>query len=132
MKLIEWNDSFSVNNETIDKQHKGLFELLNGLSTEFDEQKEKRLLETTIEKLLDYTKYHFSTEEYLMRQADYPDYEKHKGEHEIFVKKVKDFLSNFIDGKEALTSNIIEFLMEWIKNHISQTDKKYTPFLAKK
>ncbi|MGC8765754.1 MAG: bacteriohemerythrin [Brevinematia bacterium] len=132
MSLIEWNDSFSVNNETIDKQHRGLIELLNGLSTEFDEQREKRLLENTIEKLFDYTKYHFSIEEYLMRQANFPDYEKHKAEHDAFVKKVKDFISNFIDGREGLTREIVDFLMEWVKNHILKTDKEYIPFLSKK
>lgn len=132
MALIEWNDGFLVNNETIDKQHKGLIDLLNSLSQEFDEQKEKKLLEATIEKLFDYTKYHFSTEEYLLRHANYPDYEKHKAEHDAFIKKVKDFIANFIDGKETLTREIIDFLMEWIKNHILKTDREYIPFLEKK
>ncbi len=132
MKLIEWNNSFSVGNEVIDKQHKGLFDLLNNLSSEFDEQKENRLLEGTLEKLFDYTKYHFSTEEYLMRKANYSDYQKHKNEHDEFIKKVKDFISNFIDGKETLTSDIIDFLMEWIKKHIAEVDRKYVPFLKNK
>ncbi len=132
MKLIEWNDSFSVGNEVIDKQHKGLFDLLNNLSSEFDEQKENRLLEGTLEKLFDYTKYHFSTEEYLMRKANYSDYQKHKDEHDEFIKKVKNFISNFIDGKETLTSDIIDFLMEWIKKHIAEVDRKYVPFLKNK
>ena len=131
MSLIEWGEAFITGIDTIDKQHRGLIELLNELSQDFDENKARENLETTLEKLFDYTKYHFSTEEYIMRQANYPDYQKHKDEHDGFVKKVKEFLGNFIDDKEDLTKDIVDFLSEWVKNHILKTDREYIPYLKK-
>jgi len=131
MSLIEWGDEFITGIDTIDKQHRGLVELLNTLSRDFDENKTRKDLEIILEKLFDYTKYHFSTEEYLMKQASYPDYQRHKDEHDTFVKKVKGFIGNFMDGKEELTKDIVDFLSEWVKNHILKTDKEYIPYLKK-
>lgn len=131
MEQIEWNESFITGIETIDKQHKGLVELLNSLIQDFNEVMDRRKLENSIEKLFDYTKYHFSTEEYLMRQANYPDYQAHKNEHDSFAGKVKEFLINFSDGKEDLTKDIIDFLSGWVKHHILQVDRGYIPYLKK-
>ncbi len=129
MKRIEWNDSYKTGIETIDKQHQGLFSLINQLSQELDENQEKKLLEKTIEKLFDYAKYHFSTEEYLMRKANYERYQEHKNAHEIFENKIKEFIINYYEGKENLTEDIITFLIDWISNHISKVDKEYVSFL---
>ncbi|MCX7759183.1 MAG: bacteriohemerythrin [bacterium] len=129
MKRIEWNDSYKTGIDTIDNQHKGLFDLINQLSKELDENLEKKLLEKTIEKLFDYTKYHFSTEEYLMRKVNYERYEEHKEAHERFASKVKEFIVNFIDDKENLTEDIIVFLIDWISNHIAKVDKEYIPYI---
>ena len=131
MQIIEWDDSFLTGIETIDKQHKRLFDLLKTLCTQVEYEKEKKVLENTLEKLFDYTKYHFSTEEYLMRQANYSDYKSHKSQHEQFIQKVKDFTANFIEGKEELSSEIVDFLVNWVKNHISQVDKEYISTLKK-
>ncbi len=129
MKTIEWNDSYKTGIETIDNQHKGLFDLINQLSKELDENQEKKILEKTIEKLFDYTKYHFSTEEYLMRKANYERYDEHKKAHDLFSNKVKEFIIAYSEGKENLTEDIIVFLIDWISNHILKVDKEYISYL---
>ena len=131
MEAIQWTPEFSVGVEKIDEQHQGLFNLLNTLQKDISESQNRKILEKAVEKLLDYTKYHFSTEEYLLRQAHYPDYEAHKKEHDGFVSQVTNFYKNFIAEKEDLNLELITFLYNWIFNHIMKTDKNYTPFLKK-
>ncbi len=129
MQEIKWEEKYATGIETIDSQHKGLFDLINTLSKEIDENKEKEILEKSLEKLFDYTKYHFSTEEYLMRKANYEKYNSHKEEHEKFATKVKEFIANYYDGKEKINEDIVSFLIKWISNHIANIDKEYIPYL---
>ena len=58
----------------------------------------------------------------------YPAATSHKLEHASFVKKVSNFLTGFDDGQLALTVEVMNFLKDWLKNHIQGIDKKYGPF----
>jgi hemerythrin len=129
MDLLQWKDEYSVGFAKIDEQHQGLFNLLNTLILQVGVETNKKLIGEAVEKLLDYTKYHFSTEEYLMRKAEYPDYEAHKAEHEKFVAKAVDFFKEFDSDKAELSEEIIVFLRDWVTNHILKTDKKYQSYL---
>jgi hemerythrin len=42
-----------------------------------------------VDELIDYTQYHFSTEEKYMLEYAYPGYEQHKAEHEEFIDKIQ-------------------------------------------
>jgi hemerythrin len=129
MNLIEWNDAFSVGIDSIDEQHKGLLDLLNKLVNQLGRPVDRKVTEDAVNKLLEYTVFHFSTEEYLMRKADYPEYDAHKAEHEMLVKKASDFFKDFVQQKTDLTEDIVIFLRDWVFNHILKTDMKYRGYL---
>jgi hemerythrin len=129
--LITWDDQFLVNCAIIDQQHRGLVDMTNELI-----QGCKRgniatdvVFMKTIRKAIDYAQVHFSSEEKYMRQAAYPDLTAHQKEHEIFVaeiiKQVKAFEEDRNDPGE-----LVEFLKNWLLNHIAVSDKKYAPYLA--
>jgi hemerythrin-like metal-binding protein len=82
--------------------------------------------------LLSYTAFHFATEEKLFQEYVYPDYPLHKKEHDNLSNKVKAFISDFRTGKIALTIDVMNFLKDWLRNHILGSDKKYGPFLINK
>jgi hemerythrin len=87
---------------------------------------------TVINEMVEYSSYHFSTEEKYMRQYMYPDYEKHKKEHEFFINKVRTLKSDFDGGQAILSSQLMAFLKEWLSGHILDMDKKYEPFFQAK
>ncbi len=131
MARIEWTDQLSVGIPKIDQQHKGLIDLINTLGdSAMQEEKNKKILEDSIEKLMDYTKFHFSTEEYLMRQVKYTGYASHVKEHEAFVAKVSSFYNDFLDNKAELDQAIVDYLINWVINHIQTIDKMYMPYLS--
>jgi hemerythrin-like metal-binding protein len=63
IELIVWSDELSVNIEEIDKQHKKLIDVINVLFNAMIEGKTQNIIDTIIDDLIDYAKYHFSTEE---------------------------------------------------------------------
>ena len=82
--------------------------------------------------LISYTATHFKTEEKYFDQFGYPETDSHKKEHAAFVKKVTDFKDGFEKGKLGLSVEILNFLSDWLKNHIKKTDMKYSQFFNEK
>ena len=91
MAILTWNDSYSVNVKEIDQQHKKLFDMLNSLLEAMKEGKGKEIVGTIIKDMQSYTVIHFGTEERYMQKFEYPDYPKHKSEHEKFISKLSSF-----------------------------------------
>ncbi|MFC1744794.1 bacteriohemerythrin [Candidatus Riflebacteria bacterium] len=131
MPYIPWKAEYSVKNGEIDHQHKKLFEIMEQLHAAAMKGESNTMLEETLQKLAEYTGYHFSAEEKMMQESSYELYENHKWEHESFVKKVLDFTVEFKDRKMN-TFKILDFLSKWLKNHILLTDKKFGEFLKKR
>ncbi len=132
MTLIQWNEEMSVNNEEIDAQHKKLIFILNNLQIAVAERQNREVLSKIIEALVDYTQYHFSTEEKYFHLLEPKLAEKHKKEHDNFVEKIKDFQEGYQNKRMLLSLDILEFLRDWLINHILGTDKKCAPLFGKK
>ncbi|HAF30120.1 MAG TPA: hemerythrin [Bacteroidales bacterium] len=131
MELIEWSDKYLVGYDEIDNQHKGLVIMINELFTFMTEGKSKENLEIIFDHLTVYTKEHFSNEEKMMLKYDYPDYEQHKLEHVKFIERLNSFKSDFENNKITISLELLNFLKDWLLNHIVITDKKYMPLLEK-
>ncbi len=132
MALANWRKDYSVNIKKIDNQHKKLFEYINAIHDAMKAKKTSEELGKIINKLSNYTVEHFKTEEDYFDQYDYPDAKKHKFEHQVFVDKVKKFQSDLKRGKMLLSLEIVNFLKDWLVNHIQGTDQKYSQFLNEK
>lgn len=132
MALMTWDDKFSVNVKEIDNQHKRLVEMLNELHSAMSVGKGKDALGKVLQSLIDYAASHFATEEKYMTKFNFPGYAQHKTEHDKFVKQVLDFQAGFNSGKLALSTEVLQFLKDWLVKHIQGTDKKYGPFFNEK
>ncbi len=129
MALIEWNDRLSVNIREIDDQHKKLVGMVNRLHTAMKEGKADTISMQIVEDMKKYAASHFATEERHMKTHGYPGYREHKTEHEKFVAKVVQVEKDLKTGKCAMSMDILNFLSNWLVDHIKGTDKKYSPFL---
>ena len=132
MALITWNDSLSVNVEEIDKQHQKLVQIINDLHDAMREGKEKEVLGNVLTRLIDYTSCHFSTEEKYFDKFGYPDSDPHKKEHIYFLEEVLEFKKAFDEDKVLLTIELMNFLKDWLTNHMQGSDKKFGLFLNEK
>lgn len=132
MALFVWKEDYSVNVKEIDNQHKMLVGMLNELHEAMLTRKSKEIISGIIKSMVDYAGYHFSFEEKYMTKYKFPGYPAHKKEHDEFTGKVTDFQRKHQDGHLMLSMEVMNFLKDWLKNHIMGTDKKYSSFFNEK
>jgi hemerythrin len=132
MSMFEWKPEYSLGHGAIDGQHQRLFALASDLHTAMTQGKGKGALSETLENLLAYTKTHFASEERLMQTHQYPEYAEHKAAHDALTKRVLDFQREFEDGRVGMTVELLQFLKDWLRTHIGETDRKVAMFLRSK
>ena len=126
MPRIEWEETFSVNNEEIDGQHKKWIAIINALHESM--MKGDIALATTLnamEGMKDYVKYHFEYEEEYMKKINYPDLAEHQVLHAKFYGVINQYYNDTRSGKLVLNSEVMSILVNWLKDHILHADKKY-------
>jgi hemerythrin len=92
----------------------------------------KDVMGKILDELVNYTKTHFAQEEKYFDQFKYPEVEKHKNEHTILTTKAVALQTEFKSGKTALSIQTMNFLKDWLTNHIMVSDKAYSSFLIGK
>ena len=131
MPFIEWSsDKFSVGIDEIDEQHKKWIELINKLHNSLIAHDSSMSQEQAIKEMMDYTRFHFNHEEKIMRDVQYPGYEKHKTEHELFILKIEKLEQDISKGSFVLKTRIMSILKHWLEEHICAADKDYGAFIS--
>jgi hemerythrin len=123
--FFPWKDFYSVSVIEIDNQHKVITEMLNELYDSFIKKEHEIKLGEILSRLSDYAVYHFETEEKYFSQFRYGKRIAHIREHNDFTDKIKAFRKEFDKNSTALTYKLINFLREWLMNHILVSDKEY-------
>lgn len=134
MSKIEWDDSLSVNVVLIDEQHKMLIQRLADLSDAFKRGVEQNKIMQTLEFMIDYTDFHFSAEEKVMEENDYPGLDEQKKQHEEFKVTLNNIVEDYKEEgtTTAIAESINVFLLNWLIKHIKGTDSKLDEFLTEK
>ncbi|HMK65883.1 MAG TPA: bacteriohemerythrin [Thermodesulfobacteriota bacterium] len=132
MALIQWSNNLSVNVTEIDQQHQKLIHMINDLDDAMRQGKGKETVGKIIQGMISYTGTHFATEENFFDRFGYPDALGHKKKHTDFVKKAQEIKQKFDRGQLGLPIEVMNFLSDWLGNHIKGEDKKYTPFFNAK
>jgi hemerythrin-like metal-binding protein len=130
--MFEWKPQYSVNIASIDGQHQNLFRMAEELHLAMCSGQGKPVLAKILDRLVQYTKVHFTHEERLMNLHRYPELAAHVAEHCALTKQVLAFQADFESGKALITVQVLQFLKNWLRNHIAESDHKYAPFLKQK
>lgn len=127
--IIEWNDKYKVNIIEIDAQHEKLFAIYNNLVDAMYKGVGVKELGNALNELLDYTVVHFMTEEGYLEKYRYPELESHRSAHKDFRNRVYILHKEFSEGKPVLTAEVVEYLRDWLKQHVLNVDQQYAPHL---
>jgi hemerythrin-like metal-binding protein len=92
----------------------------------------KEVLEKVLAELVDYTKFHFAREEQFFVKTGYGDAATHKNEHDALIKKVLELQARHKKGASTLSMEVMNFLKDWLTQHIQGIDQKYGPHLNAK
>ncbi len=130
MALLNWNNSYSVGNAELDTQHQKLVSMINELFDALKEGKGNDIQGKILKELISYTQNHFRKEESMFERTSYSEVIAHKAKHKEFEARISDFKKSFDSGKIGLSIEIMNFLKDWLINHIKGTDKGYVSFLS--
>ena len=138
-KLVWTDEDYSVNIKKIDLQHKKMFQMLNDVELIINEKKDNTELGELLDGLMNYTVYHFATEENLFEKYSYEETRDHSIIHQAFCDKiggmVEEFKTSMLSGKARepvesdLTWGLLNFLRAWIVGHIQNEDRRYSKTL---
>jgi len=128
MQHFTWDDSFSVENQKMDRQHKQLFEYINEFYDAVDFKDHSKCIDA-FDKVISFTTYHFRDEELLMEQKEYPQIEQHKRVHQELVEKVTELADKLQNNEPGIGLEIKLFLKKWLTSHIMGVDMQYSSYL---
>ncbi|THB71370.1 MAG: hypothetical protein D6E12_01355 [Desulfovibrio sp.] len=128
---VSWTEDLSVNNTTLNAQHKKLLNMLNELETAILLNQGDVRYHEIITKMSNYAKEHFQTEEALLTEHAFPDVEEHISEHDEFVANLMILMFE-PEAEDNTPENVLAFLKEWLVNHIMGTDKQYAAYLSER
>lgn len=127
---LQWAPTISVHVDSIDNQHKKLFEITNNLIDIFENGQGDFM--SVLTELVDYTTVHFHDEQIVLMNEKYPSFVEHVGEHEKFIEQISEFLELYDHGNKELGFKMVLFLKDWLAYHVSKVDMQYAAFLADK
>lgn len=130
---FKWKNEYELGIPKIDEQHRRLLEIgqevydvvciseaSNGAEDIYDD------IMSILEKLYDYTEYHFKSEEEELSKVKYDMLDDHILEHEFFTKYLNKIVRKDIDeNQDEHINDILEFLNKWLIHHIQKTDRDY-------
>lgn len=124
----EFTDEYLTGIPVIDKEHKELFRIIDDvyrvMTDELALDKYDEIIRLLGE-LKEYTKFHFQDEELYMESIHYEGLEGQKMAHDAFVTRLEEMDLDHIDENQQETlEDLMEFLTEWLINHILHSDKK--------
>jgi len=127
--LFEWSKQLETGIEKVDSQHQNLVAMINRLHRAMPLGKGGEEAGGILDELADYAVYHFGYEEEIFETIDYPDTESHREAHRKAAERIQSFQQQFKDGNPSVAMDLMNFLTEWLKEHIMKTDMGFAPFL---
>jgi len=120
---ITWTGDLDTGIEVIDKQHRRIVDYINDLEVA-NASGNKDSVRRVLDDLVDYTMSHFAFEESLQEEAGYKYAKPHKKVHDLFVRRVNDYVERFRLG-EDVSDGLHQMLTSWLINHIKRDDADY-------
>ena len=127
---ISWSDDLTVQDSTIDGQHKELISGLNDFLRGMISGDTTNKMDSIIKKLNDYVVFHFSDEEEFLEKNGYPGLMDHKKIHRAFVDRLKELSQQYYSegGSPELVALIQKDIALGLIRHIYNVDMKFKQY----
>ena len=124
-EFFPWTEHFDTGIAAIDEQHRVLVRLLNRLAQQYIDGMDSDVISGVIADLVDYTHYHFETEEHIWTDAFGTDerVSSHCHTHRAFFEHVAALQSGAQPFADVL-NDLFGYLSNWLAFHILDTDKR--------
>lgn len=123
-----FTEKYKTGIELIDNEHRRLFEIIketHELTNDVLFNDKYDDIQVILAQLKDYTIMHFKDEEEYMEKQNYEGLEIQKYAHQAFVDRLNEVNLDEVDSdQEGYLKELIDFLLDWLVNHILKMDKQ--------
>ena len=124
---ISWNDEMSVGIPEIDEDHKKLLGLIHELNQSITYRKSVDEIKNRVQFIVADAERHFSLEERLFKEMNYPDTEVHAANHAQALLSLKSIMNDFEPyGHDSGWVDASLRIRDILMGHIQYDDMKYT------
>jgi len=127
--MITWSEDYLTGFTDVDEQQIALFNLINSFIESNEGNASNKALLAFIDDLLLDAKNHLKLEERYMKKSGYPLLSYHKEAHK-YLRNTASNLKKQLKRRKLREpySTIVDFAMDWFKNHIARDDLTYIRF----
>lgn len=132
IKEIWYKNNLATDIPIIDAQHMWLIKIFVELDISAKKvgiAKRKEVFLNTLMSSYEYVSYHFKTEELIMKNFQFPQYNSHVQQHREFVEFLRLRNEENKSKDSMATYNLLQDLRTWIYSHIAIEDKELKTFL---
>ena len=130
LDLINWNDEYMIGIEEFDVQHMELTLLINDLLIASQKGHPQENILKQMEMVIKYAKWHFNSEEGLMKIFQYPKLPVHKEEHQQLLIRVEEEM-DWMSENILAPDKIFKFFNACFRDHITGSDVHMADFINK-
>lgn len=128
--MISWDpDRHSVGIAEMDQQHRWLLEIITHMESALDNAADAQTLTSILDELIQFTEFHFFTEEHYMQRHGYPDEAPHREGHHHLVDQLLELRRDFSPNDKNQARSVIQFLESWLLVHIQHADRQLGDYL---
>jgi len=129
----QWKPAYELGVETIDHQHRYLFDLSLRLSQEIEQSDNLLYRKSLVEELSAYAHYHMRSEENMMQREEYPEL----GAHKLLHRQLIDILSSktskfYLAPSSRHWHEMMGFFLDVFFQHAISDDRMFARYLLDK
>ena len=129
MPLLTWNHASSVDVRAMDDQHGILMDTINELRLALVHGGGRERVSEHLDRLIEFTRMHFWSEEKLMEDAGFPGLAEHRAEHHRMLAEMLQSAHCLQHGEGMQTRAMLSALRGGYIEHIEGLDREYGPWL---
>jgi hemerythrin len=134
---MKWDSSLAIGIETIDDQHKKIFEYLLAIENSVAKRDPWHIQHFFLTQLSDYMKFHLAVEEALMEVIRYPERAEHCALHARLTDQVAELKARLEQagsgqspaGKQPPVESLVGFFEDWFIRHVLESDRNYAAYV---
>lgn len=128
-KFIWSEDRYSVGDQELDQQHRGVLELINRIIDQVHAgEDDQMVLVGALMEMNDYASSHFQSEEALLKRLGYPLLDHQHHSHDYYTERVSGFVLD-LEHRKVTLEEVLEFIKVWWDQHILVEDMGFKDFL---
>ena len=129
---MDWKEEYSTGIDEIDIQHKKLLRHFSMIVEASADQETWGDIHHMASELRKFAEFHFKFEEALMRVFHFPGWETHALVHQSFLNQCDVRLAKSLKEGGDAKDEVLEFLTNWVTNHILKADMEYSKLIQGK